>query len=281
MTNAETNLPIFSHVEPVLPVRDIRETIAYWREVLGFTSQWTWGDPPNLGAVSWQSVHVQFYLQNEWKGGGSSVWIRLQRIESLYRLHQQRKVDIVEPLENKPWGLAQYTVREINGHYLCFAGMVEEREKSVVTMPSTIRITGRVPRVKEFQQLQVSVGWGKEVVEAKTVAELAAIDDRTERVLAAAIYGVVAVDTVGGEVVGCALLLGDGVSYYYVKDVMVHRNWQGRRIGTALMQELVSWLEKNARRGALVGLFTREGLEPFYKQFGFASGYAMLRYINS
>jgi GNAT superfamily N-acetyltransferase/uncharacterized glyoxalase superfamily protein PhnB len=279
MSSAETNLPIFSHIEPVLPVRDIRGTIKYWQEVLGFTSQWTWGDPPHIGAVSWQSVHVQFYLQSEWKGGGGSVWIRLQRIESLYRLHQQRNAEIVEPLENKPWGMAQYTVREINGHYLCFAGIVEEREKSVATMPSTIRIVGRIPGVKEYQRLQVSVGWGKDVVEATTDAALAAADARTEQVLAAAIHGVVAED-VTGEVVGCALLLGDGVGYYYVKDVMVHRNWQGRRIGTALMQELVSWLEKNARPGALVGLFTREGLEPFYKQFGFASGFAMLRYMN-
>lgn len=280
MSSAETNLPIFSHIEPVLPARDIRETIKYWQEVLGFPSQWTWGDPPNIGAVSWQTVHVQFYLESEWKGGGSSVWIRLQRLESLYRLHQQRKADIVEPLENKPWGMAQYTVREINGHYLCFAGMVEEREKSVATLPSTIRITGRVPGVKEFQRLQVSVGWGKDVVEAKSDAERAAVDARTEQALAAAIHAVVAENTIDGEVIGCALLLGDGVGYYYVKDVMVHRSWQGRRIGTALMQELVSWLERNARPGALVGLFTRDGLEPFYKQFGFASGFAMLRYMN-
>ena len=279
MSSAETNPPIFSHIEPVLPVRDIRETINYWQEVLGFTSQWTWGDPPNIGAVSWQSVHVQFYLQSEWKGGGGSVWIRLQRIESLYRLHQQRNAEIVEPLENKPWGMAQYTVREINGHYLCFAGMVEEREKSAAIMPSTIRIIGRIPGVKEYQRLQVSVGWGKDVVEAKTADALAAVDARTEQVLAAAIHGAVAEDKTG-EVVGCALLLGDGVGYYYVKDVMVHKNWQGRRIGTALMQELVGWLEKNARPGSLVGLFTREGLEPFYKQFGFASGFAMLRYMS-
>jgi GNAT superfamily N-acetyltransferase len=280
MDTETANPPIFSNIEPVLPVRDIRETINYWQEVLGFPSQWTWGDPPNIGAVSWQNVHVQFYEPGEWKGGGSSVWIRLQRLESLYRLHQGRKADIVEPLEQKPWGLSQYTVREINGHYLCFAGLVEEREKSVGSMPATVRIVARVPGVKEFQRLQVSVGWGKEVVEAKSPAEQAAVDARTEKVLAAAIYGVVAIDSASGEVVGCALLLGDGVSYYYVKDVMVHKNWQSRRIGTALMQGLTDWLGKNAQKGALVGLFTRDGLEPFYKQFGFATGFAMLRYMD-
>ncbi|WP_431212025.1 hypothetical protein ACQ86N_40715 [Puia sp. P3] len=98
-------------------------------------------------------------------------------------------------------------------------------------MPPTIRVVPRVPTAKEYQRLQVSVGWGKEVVEAKSPADLAAVDAKTEKVLAAAIHGVVA-EEANGEVVGCALLLGDGISYYYVKDVMVHKNWQGCRIGT-------------------------------------------------
>ena len=257
-------------------MRDIRETIRYWQDVLGFPDQWTWGDPPDIGAVSWQTVHVQFVLQAEWRGGGCSVWIRVRRLESLYRLHQERKADIVELLENKPWGMAQYTVREINGHYLCFAGLVEEREKSTA-MPSTIRITGRLPGVKEFQRLQLSVGWGKDIVDAE---ERAAADVRTEKALAAAVYAVVAENTVSGEAIGCALLLGDGVSFYYVKDVMVDRSWQGRGIGTALMRELTGWLEKNAKGNALVGLFARDSLEPFYKRFGFTSSFAMLRYMN-
>jgi len=273
------NSPIFSHAEPVLPVRDVLDTIRYWQEVLGFPAQWTWGDPPNIGAVSWQGAHVQFYLQQGWTGGGGSVWIRVQRLESLYRLHQERKAEIVEPLENKPWGMAQYAVRDVNGHYICFAGMVEERGKSAAVLPSTIRVTGRKPDIKEYQRLLVGVGWGKEIGEAGTAAELAAIDARTASSLAAAVYGVVA-ENATGEVVGCALLLGDGVGFYYVKDVMVHKDWQGRRIGTALMRALNDWLETNVKGHALVVLVTREGLEPFYKQFGFASGFAMLRYMD-
>ncbi|WP_431212026.1 hypothetical protein ACQ86N_40720 [Puia sp. P3] len=93
-----SNPPIFSNIEPVLPVRDIRETIKYWQDVLGFPSQWTWGDPPNIGAVSWQNVHVQFYQPAEWTHVGSSVWIRLQRVESLYHLHLEKR-----PISSSPW----------------------------------------------------------------------------------------------------------------------------------------------------------------------------------
>ena len=125
MDSAKNNQqPVFSHVEPVLSVQDVAATITYWQEVLGFPTKWTWGDPPNHGAVSWQNVNVQFSLNPEHaiSSKGSSVWIRTQRLGSLYRFHQERKAEIVAPLENQPWGLAQYTVRELNGHYVSFAG---------------------------------------------------------------------------------------------------------------------------------------------------------------
>jgi len=98
--------------------------------------------------------------------------------------------------------------------------------------------------------------------------------------LAAAVFGVVAEDTVKGEVIGCALLLGDHATFYYVKDVMVHPDWQGKRVGTALMQELTNWLEKNAVSNALVALISGETLEPFYQPFGFAKAFSMIRYIH-
>ena len=105
-------------------------------------------------------------------------------------------------------------------------------------------------------------------------------DPIIKAILAAAVFAVVAEDTGSGEITGCALLLGDHASFYYVKDVMVRPDWQGKRVGTVLMQALTDWLEKNAANNALVGLITGEALESFYQQFGFAQSFAMLRYIH-
>ena len=93
-------------------------------------------------------------------------------------------------------------------------------------------------------------------------------------------FAVVAEDKQHNETVGCSLLLGDNASFYYVKDVMVYPNWQRKRVGTALMQALTKWLEKNAANNALVSLITGETLESFYQQFGFAQAFAMIRYMR-
>jgi N-acetylglutamate synthase-like GNAT family acetyltransferase len=272
MTKEESGLPpIFSHVEPVIAVYNIMETISYWQNTLGFPAKWTWGDPPNHGGVSWQKVFIQFSQNPELtnRSNGNSIWIRLQHIESLYEFHQKRNAAIVSPLTAEPWGMTQYTVREINGYYIHFAGITEPREKSETELPDTIKISGRKPTVNEYRQLEYSLG--KKQLENESMTAIR---------LAAAIFAVVAEDTLNNETIGCALLLGDNASYYYIKDVIVHPAWHGKRVGTAMMQELTYWLEKNAANHSLVSLITRETLEPFYQQFGFAQAFSMIRHIH-
>jgi GNAT superfamily N-acetyltransferase/uncharacterized glyoxalase superfamily protein PhnB len=273
MANRENDQqPIFSHVEPVLAVSDIPQTIEYWKNVLGFTNTWTWDDPPTIGAVSWQKAHIQFILNPQLAAAskGNSIWIRLQHIESLYHFHQQKNADIVSPLADQPWGMAQYIVRDINGYYICFAGNRVQREKSIATLPSTIWIIGRIPTVEEYAEL------GSSVHNNSLPMNEAMIKKR----LAAVTYAVVAEDSASGAVVGCALILGDNVSYYYIKDVMVRPDWQGKRVGTALMQGLTDWLEKNAPDDSLVSLISAETLEPFYLPFGFTQSFGMIRFIR-
>lgn len=272
MGNDEIGMqPIFSHVEPVLAVEDVSETILYWHHVLGFPSKWTWGKPPDHGGVSWQKVFIQFsknpVLANVSKG--NSIWIRLRNVEALYSFHQKKNAEIVAPLENQPWGMAQYTLKEINGYFLHFAGVITDRKKNITTQLS-IRIVERAPCIKEYRNLVSAVGWSS-----------SSNDDVIKMILAAAVFAVAAEDTMNGEIVGCALLLGDHASFYYVKDVIVHPDWQSKLVGTKIMQALTHWMEKNGANNALVGLITGEALESFYQRFGFAPAFSMIRYIQN
>jgi GNAT superfamily N-acetyltransferase/uncharacterized glyoxalase superfamily protein PhnB len=263
--------PIFSHVEPVLPVKDIAKTIQYWQKVLGFQTEWTWGEPPNIGAVSWQKVHVQFILNPELAESsiGNSLWIRVRHIDALYEIHQRNGAEIVDPPSNKPWGMTQYAVRDNNGYYLVFADIIREHQIRSSHLPAGIVILSRKPQAEEYESLKLSVGWGASPSE----------EDLRLR-LSAAIYGAVAEDTGTGNVIGCGLVLGDHASFFYVKDLMVHPQWQGQRVGTALMKELSDWIEKNAPNNSLAALICGEGLESFYQKFGFATAFAMIRYTQ-
>ena len=266
--NETTGAP--SHVEPILAVSDITETIEYWHNVLGFPNKWTWGEPPNYGGVNWNSTSIQFSLDPDLSTAskGNAIFIRVKKLEELYRYHQQKNAVIVEALENKPWGMAGYTVKEVNGYYIVFAGaMIREKKQTDNELPSTVKIISRIPTVEEYQHLASSVGW-----------HLYNNTATSEKLLAAPIFGLVAEDA--NKVIGCVLLLSDQASFYYVKDLIVHPEWQGKQVGTALMKELSTWLQTNAANNALVALITGENLSSFYQHFGFAPAFGMVNYIQ-
>ena len=259
--------PVFSHAEPVLAVTDLLVTIKYWNETLGFPKILTWGDPPTHGGISWDGAFIQF-SQNPARAQaseGNTIWIRVKYIDELYKMHQERKVNIIEPLRKQPWGMDDYVVKELNGYNIVFAGHSAVREKSG-EFPPEVRIVERLPSAQELLALAQSVGWSDFFPM-----------DRVDKHIAAPAFGVVAIDSSSGTTIGCALLLTDHASFYYIKDVMVRPEWQKRRIGTALMNTLMLWLERNAVPKSLVGLYTGENLEPFYKQFGFGSAFGMCK----
>jgi len=269
--------PVFSHVEPVFPVRDIPSTIRYWKETLGFPQHWVWGDPPSNGGVSWQKAFVQFVRQPALaeSSKGNSIWIRLHHVEALYAFHQLSGAEIVAPLELHSYGMEQYSVKEINGYYVHFAGNPVKSARSAggqvgggESREYIVRIVERKPSVEEYSRLQVCL-WGQE--ESSGIVG---------RILSTAAYGVVAEDVTGGDMVGCAFVLSDLAGFYYVKNVMVHPAWQGRGVGTALMKTLMKWVESYASRPSLVGLFAKEALEPFYQRFGFLSSFGMVKDIG-
>lgn len=265
MSNVE---PVLSHAEPVLPVADVAATIHYWQHMLGFPDKWMVGDPPVHGGVGWNGAFLQFTLDAEKAaaGKGNSVWIRVVHLDTLFALHKKNNVEVVAEPEMQPWGMKQYSIRDINGYYIHFAEAISDRENSGGEFPNNIKIEARIPTAKEFCEVLAGMDAGSHADEATA-----------QKVLDATVTGSVAIDTTSGNVIGCALLVGDNVSYYYVKNVMIHPQWQGRKIGTALMKELMHWIDANVPKGATVSLISAPHLENFYQQFGFGKVFAMLK----
>jgi GNAT superfamily N-acetyltransferase len=266
------NTPILTHVEPILPVTDIIETVNYWSNVLGFSNKWTWGDPVDYGGVNWQGVFIQFLLAPKLaeRSKGNSIFIRVKNLAASYRFHQNKNAEIIEPLENKPWGMAGYTLRDNNGYHIIFAGAPIAEQKTEPVIPETVNIIARTPTVKEYLKLVESVGWARFTN-----------PDLVEKILAAPIFAVVAEDPATNHVIGCALVLGDGAGFYYVKDLMVHPGWQKKGVGSMLMKALTSWMDRNAPGVGHAYLFTGENLASFYKQFDFRQAFGMVREINN
>lgn len=107
----------------------------------------------------------------------------------------------------------------------------------------------------EFVELRAACGWG-------TVDPAIA-----ERALASGLLDVVARD--GGRLAGFGRVVGDGVLYFYVQDVIVHPDFRGRGVGRLIIEALLAEVLKRAPIGATIGLMAARGKEGFYEKFGF------------
>jgi hypothetical protein len=89
MSNEESDDLFLSHVEPILTVRDVKETVEYWHEILGFPNKWTWGEPANHGGVTWQGVFIQFSQRSSLTSvsQGNTIFIRVKNLETFYHFH--------------------------------------------------------------------------------------------------------------------------------------------------------------------------------------------------
>lgn len=71
----------------------------------------------------------------------------------------------------------------------------------------------------------------------------------------------------GEELVGYIDCVSNGVTDAYIQDLMVHPQWQGRGIGTELMQRMIGRLK--ASRIYMISVLYDAPLALFYRRFGF------------
>lgn len=105
--------------------------------------------------------------------------------------------------------------------------------------------------------------------------------DQVERALKNDLLDVVAI--VNNEVVGMGRLVGDGVMYWYLQEIIVLPEYQGKGIGTGIVNYLLEYIKKHTENETFtsVGLTAAEGKTSFYERFGFQNSSGMNLYIES
>ena len=103
-------------VTPQLPVKDVQATQEYYRDVLGFEILWAWGEN-DYGAVGNGQFRIHFTPMDE-PPREACICIDVKDADEVYATVSQNGAKIVSDIETKPWGMREFTVLDINGHYL-------------------------------------------------------------------------------------------------------------------------------------------------------------------
>jgi len=120
-----------------------------------------------------------------------------------------------------------------------------------------ISIKENVNNVQEFNYIFDAVGWGhfEEPISQK------ALDN--------SLYSVSVYDD--NKIIGFGRLVGDGICYVYFQDITVIPKYQGKNIGTMIMNKLLEHIDEIKKENPLVRVYigASKGKEGFYTKFGF------------
>lgn len=109
---------------------------------------------------------------------------------------------------------------------------------------------------ESYHSLRESAGWTNfSILQAQTA-------------LANSLYTVIAVEN--SETVAMGRLIGDG-QYYMIVDVIVHPDFQKRKIGTSILNMLLEYVDNHTPDGgrSSIQLIAEKGKEGFYETLGF------------
>jgi len=104
-----------------LAVNDISTAVEFYTKRLGFEEAFTWGEPPSFAGVNLGKA--QMFLA---KGtptpspDTSAVYFLVGDADQLYELHRAHGVEIAQAIGDRPYGIRDYTVRDLYGYHLVF-----------------------------------------------------------------------------------------------------------------------------------------------------------------
>jgi hypothetical protein len=120
----------FIRSNPHLPVKNLRLTLDYYRDTLGFSDEWTLGNKD--GEIRRDELMLLFAEDDGFTRDINNNEHRLplmwfvDNIEQVFSEFKDRKIELADDLRDHPYGLREFAFVDVNGYYVRVAERVEK-----------------------------------------------------------------------------------------------------------------------------------------------------------
>ncbi|GAB4231017.1 MAG: hypothetical protein Tsb0034_03140 [Ekhidna sp.] len=110
-------MKLFSHASPIFRVSNIKETAEYYRDVLGFTIGFEWGDPPSYIVMNREEVglHLSQSPVLEPKSDFAVLYIFVHDADAVYEELKQKGANIIEHISDTDYHMREFMIEDLNG----------------------------------------------------------------------------------------------------------------------------------------------------------------------
>lgn len=120
----------FLRANPVLPVRNVKETVLFYEKQLGFTLSVLWEDPP-YGVVKRENAIIEFgEARQDHVGSGICILI-VGNAEYIYKEWQDRDVDFIGDFADREYGSKDFRIKDNNGNLLIVSHALENQKELI------------------------------------------------------------------------------------------------------------------------------------------------------
>ena len=115
----------------IFVVKNVLESAAYFHDALGFKIEFLYGEPPNYAGVSRDNiaVHLEAADNTGHQVGQTGLNVFVEDVDQLYQELHGRNAHILKPPHNRPWGMRNCVVADMDGNYICFGTPLQKESR--------------------------------------------------------------------------------------------------------------------------------------------------------
>jgi len=103
-------------------VQDVLRSVEHYRDVLGFHTGFTYGEPTFYAGVERDDlvIHLQAASETKRQPGHGAVYVFVTDVDALYQELQSRGARTLNEPKDYPYGMRDFNINDIDGNQLCF-----------------------------------------------------------------------------------------------------------------------------------------------------------------
>ncbi len=120
----------FQRANPILPVKNIKETALFYKEKPGFNIDVVW-ENPNYTCVSRGRVTLEFGEGRPKHVGSGICYIHVKDVEKIYQLYNDPGLNPVGKFEPRDYGSKDFRIRDNNENLLIYGSPLNNKKELI------------------------------------------------------------------------------------------------------------------------------------------------------
>lgn len=117
--------PEITLMNPVFAVTNLRDSIGYYRDALGFGLSWEWGTPIIRAAVSAHGYEIQLDASGSGPSGTSVVYFHMTGLSSYYQTCCSSGANVELELDERSFKMRDFRVLDLDNNRLGFGEPID------------------------------------------------------------------------------------------------------------------------------------------------------------